>query len=166
MAIPAFLLPLIGQGLSLASNAAIIKGKDWLEKKTGVDLTTGTLSSEDLVKLKTFEKEHEKELLEIILNDRASAREMQGNALKQDDLFSKRFVYYFATFWSLSAIVYIACITFLEIPEDNVRFADTVLGFVLGTVVATIVQFFYGSSAGSKGKDDFMKEISGRISHE
>jgi hypothetical protein len=35
-----------------------------------------------------------------------------------------------------------------------VRFADTILGFMLGTVVATILNFFLGSSAGSKEKTE------------
>lgn len=164
MALPAFLLPLVSQGLNLLSNAAVVKGQQWLEEKTGVDLSTGQLSSEEIVKLKTFEKENETKLLEIVLEDRASARDMQKVALQQEDRFAKRFVYYFASFWSIAAVLYIGCITFLAVPEENVRFADTVLGFVLGTVIATIIGFFYGSSEGSKEKSAFLKEVSGRVS--
>jgi hypothetical protein len=49
--------------------------------------------------------------------------------------------------------VYIGCITFADIPDDNVRFADTILGFVLGTMVASMFQFLLGSSLGSRNKD-------------
>lgn len=84
--------------------------------------------------------------------DRADARAMQVAALAQDDVFAKCFVYYFAAFWSLCAVTYIGCITFVEIPEANTRFADTILGFMLGTVVATILAYFFGSSLGSKDK--------------
>ena len=97
--------------------------------------------------------EHEKELIAMAYGDTANARAMQVAALQQEDLFSKRFIYVFATFWSLFAAGYIAFITFGHIPEDNQRFADTILGFLLGTVVATILQFFFGSSMGSKEKD-------------
>jgi ABC-type nitrate/sulfonate/bicarbonate transport system permease component len=38
----------------------------------------------------------------------------------------------------------------------NVRFADTILGFLLGTVVATILNFFLGSSASSKEKTEVL----------
>ena len=38
----------------------------------------------------------------------------------------------------------------LEIPKENIRFADTILGFLLGTIISAIIQFFYGSSLGSK----------------
>lgn len=74
------------------------------------------------------------------------SRNMQVEALKQEDVFSKRFVYYFAMFWSLFAVVYIGCITFVEIPASNVRFADVIIGFLLGTIIATIIGFFYGNS--------------------
>lgn len=85
--------------------------------------------------------------------DRADARAMQGAALSQDDLFSKRFVYVFAGVWSVFAMVYILLITLMTIPESNQRFADTILGFLLGTVIAALIQFFFGSSRGSQGKD-------------
>jgi len=82
-----------------------------------------------------------------------NARAMQIAALQQSDVFSKRFTMYLTTFWSIAAAVYIAFITFSIIPEPNVRFADTILGFILGTVVATMLNFWFGSSIGSKEKD-------------
>lgn len=88
--------------------------------------------------------------------DISNARAMQVAALGQEDKFSKRFVYWFAAFWSLFACAYIGFITFGEIPANNVRFADTILGFVLGTLIATIMQYFYGSSRSSSGKTEVM----------
>jgi hypothetical protein len=87
------------------------------------------------------------------------ARAMQTAALAQSDIFSKRFVYYFASFWSICSAVYIACITFAVIPAANIRFADTILGFLLGTVIATILNFFYGTSKSSQDKTDKLAEI-------
>lgn len=43
-------------------------------------------------------------------------------------------------------IVYIFLVTFTEIPETNQRYADTVLGFVMGTIISTILNFYFGSS--------------------
>ena len=83
----------------------------------------------------------------------ADARAMQIAALQQSDVFSKRFTMYLTSFWSLCAAVYIGFITFSVIPEPNVRFADTILGFILGTVIATMLNFWFGSSIGSKEKD-------------
>ncbi len=82
-----------------------------------------------------------------------NARAMQVAALAQSDVFSKRFTMYLTGFWSLCAAVYIGFITFSIIPESNVRFADTILGFLLGTVIATMLNFWFGSSIGSKEKD-------------
>lgn len=98
-------------------------------------------------------------ITELEFADIANARAMQVAALGQDDKFSKRFVYWFAAFWSLFACAYIGFITFGEIPANNVRFADTILGFVLGTLIATIIQFFYGSSRGSNGKTEVMASL-------
>jgi hypothetical protein len=89
----------------------------------------------------------------------ASARAMQVAALQQDDVFSKRFLMYFAIGWSVCAALYIAFITFASIPTANVRFADTILGFVLGTVVSTILNFFFGSAHGSSDKQETIKEV-------
>jgi len=83
----------------------------------------------------------------------ADARDMQKIALQQSDIFSKRFTMYLTIFWSVSAVAYVGFITFGVIPDKNVRFADTILGFIQGTVVATMLNFWFGSSIGSKEKD-------------
>jgi len=83
----------------------------------------------------------------------ADARAMQVAALNQSDVFSKRFTMYLTAFWSVCAAIYIGFITFSVIPDTNVRFADTILGFILGTVIATMLNFWFGSSIGSKEKD-------------
>ena len=75
-------------------------------------------------------------------------------AMESDDPLVRRFVYYFITFWSVLAACYIGFITFGDIPEKNIRFADTILGFVLGTMVASMFQFLLGSSIGSRKKDE------------
>ena len=163
--IPALLAPLLQQGLGLIGNAVLAKGKDWVEDKVGVKLDQ-PLSAEDVTKLKQFEMDHQEELLRLrieekklgveelqaYLADTKDARNMQVQAIKSDDPFVRRFIYFFAIFWSIASAAYIGFITFGEIPEANVRFADTILGFVLGTLIGTIVQFFYGSSKGSQEK--------------
>lgn len=104
--------------------------------------------------------DNSQEIARLEFSDRENARAMQIAALNQSDIFSKRFVYYLATAWSAFAMLYIAFITFGQIPVSNVRFADTILGFLLGTVVATILAYFFGSSAANKAKD---ASISGLI---
>lgn len=157
---------LADKGLDLISSAidgGADKAKEYIEDKTGIKLDKN-LTDEQVAELKKFEMTNKIELEKLALankqeDNRASeatqkiqadeygnARNMQIENLKQDDKFSKRFVYYFAIFWSTFAVIYLAGITFIEIPKENTRFADTIVGFLLGTVVATLIGFFYGNS--------------------
>lgn len=88
----------------------------------------------------------------------ADARAMQVAALQQSDVFSKRFTMYLTVFWSVAAVAYVGFITFGAIPDNNVRFADTILGFILGTVVSTVLNFWFGSSIGSKEKSEALRK--------
>ena len=132
-----------------------------IAKKFGVENTVAAVAQaiatdpEAEKKLRDLELEYAKMHLENVKD----ARAMQAAALNQSDVFSKRFVYYFASFWSICAVVYIGFITFAPIPVANIRFADTILGFLLGTVVATILNFFYGTSKSSQDKTDKLAEM-------
>ena len=154
------LATLASNGLGMVADAVTKKGKEYVEDKLGIDLSEEP-TPEVLANWQEAARSHEKELIAMVFADRANARAMQVAALGQNDLFAKRFIYYFATFWSISAALYIAFITFGDIPEANVRFADTILGFMLGTIVATIVQFFFGSSDGSKQKYGTLEAMAG-----
>ena len=149
------LATLAANGLGIVADAVTKKGKEFVEEKLGIELTPDP-TPEMVQDWKIASMAHEKELIAMAYGDTANARNMQIEALRQNDTFSKRFIYIFATFWSIFAAGYIAFITFGTIPVDNQRFADTILGFLLGTVVATILQFFFGSSMGSKKKDGEM----------
>lgn len=89
--------------------------------------------------------------------DRDSARHMQETALNQDDKYAKHFIYNFAWFWSVGSMAYFFAITFGQVPASGKDFGNIILGFLLGTAVATIISFFYGSSKSSKDKTDAMK---------
>ena len=93
------------------------------------------------------------------LADTDSARKMQIAALQQDDLFAKRFIYGFAVFWSLFAMVFFCFVTFGEIPEKNLRMADTILGFLIGTAIAGIFNFFLGTTYRNQKKDDTIQAL-------
>ena len=96
-------------------------------------------------------------LLELDLKNTEGARKMQIAALNQEDKFSKRFIYYLAIFWSLIGASYIFFATFVKVENPHVL--DVVLGFLLGTIVATIINFFFGSSGGSKEKTNGLLNI-------
>jgi hypothetical protein len=164
-------------GLTLLGNAVLAKGKDVVEEKLGVNLESMVGTEAGRVRLKELEMENEEDLRQFVLAkrelelrsdqmylaDTQNARNMQVEALKQSDVFSKRFLYYFSIGWSLLVAVYIGFITFADIPKDNVRFADTILGFLLGTILATMMNFFYGTSKSSQNKDDVIKGVVERV---
>lgn len=158
---------LAGKGLDLISsaiNGGADKAVEFIEEKTGIKMDGSKLNDEQIAKLRELEVSSKIELEKLALENKKednrsseaamsiqageydSARNMQVENLKQDDTFSKRFIYYFAIFWSVFAVLYLTGITFLEIPKENVRFADTTVGFLLGTIVATLIGFFYGNS--------------------
>ena len=149
------------KGLSMVGdliNKGGDKVVDVISEKTGIDLKAkDSLTFEEEQKLREFQESADFRRLQLQYEDKKldvevtkSAQDMQKEALKQDDLFSKRFVYYFAAAWSIFAMVFIMSVIFIEIPKENIRFADTILGFLLGTIISAIIQFFYGSSLGSK----------------
>ena len=94
---------------------------------------------------------------ELEIADRNSARHMQEVALQQEDKFAKHFIYWFAWFWSVGSMAYFFAITFGTVPASGKDFGNIILGFLLGTAVATIISFFYGSSKSSKDKTDALK---------
>ncbi|WP_108945611.1 hypothetical protein [Shewanella halifaxensis] len=88
---------------------------------------------------------HEKELTAMAHADTVNARELQATTLKSKDWLARNFIYLFSLLSFIGTGTYLACITFFTIPEQSVRFADTILGFLLGTVIAAIFNFFYGT---------------------
>ena len=96
------------------------------------------------------QKETALELIKLDYADLADARDLQKVALQQDDLFSKRFIYYLTiAVFSFSALIVIM-LFFVEMPEKNRDVINFILGVVVGTGLTGIFQYFFGSSAGSK----------------
>lgn len=124
---------LVSKGLPQVAKVVTEKGLEYVEEKTGIKLEPD-MQDEKIAELRIAAMQHEefkmqqefknKELEQSNVKD---ARDLQKVALGQDDLFSKRFLYYFAMFWSAFASIYIVCITFFPIPTDSLRFADTIL---------------------------------------
>lgn len=147
---------LIQNNLPKVAQAVVDKGLDYVQEKTGVTLKAD-MTPEEVGALREAAQKHEEFKIEQANKNTADARAMQVAALQQDDKFSKRFVMYLAMFWSVASCTYIGFVTFSQIPEANLRFVDTLLGVCIGTVITTILNFFYGSSAGSKAKQELIE---------
>lgn len=149
---------LIKNNLPKVAQAVVDKGVGYVEEKLGTPLKPD-MTPEELQQIREAATRHVEFMADHHLKNTADARDMQKAALAQDDVFAKRFTLYLALFWSLAAVAYIGFVTFGNIPLANVRFADTILGFLLGTIIATIMNFFYGSSMGSKEKDETNQKL-------
>lgn len=73
-------------------------------------------------------------------------RKIHEDLVKKGDKLAVHFTYWFAWFWAVVSVVYFFSVTFFPLPADGVNFANIILGFLLGTAVSTIINFFFGSS--------------------
>ena len=69
------------------------------------------------------------------------------------------FLNFFALWVITLAFVYVGAITFAEVPDGNVGFANTSLGFILGSVVTPIVIWGFRSSKAQIDKEKVEQEI-------
>lgn len=148
---------LLANGLNLLANAALAKGKEWVEEKTGVKIDeTKPIDPETAAKLKIAEMEHEEELLrirqddnkldayiqEMFLKDRQDARHRDVEIIKVTGKNMRGDILAYASIGAL-----ILCI-FLLFVADVPRGSRDLLLVTLGALVA-IVKDVYGFEFGS-----------------
>jgi hypothetical protein len=73
-------------------------------------------------------------------------KDVHVDLVTKGDKVATHFTYWFAWFWGVVSAVYFFAVTFLPIPAAGENFANIILGFLLGTAVSTIINFFFGSS--------------------
>jgi hypothetical protein len=73
-------------------------------------------------------------------------KDVHVDLVSKGDRVATHFTYWFAWFWGIVSAVYFFAVTFLPIPPAGENFANIILGFLLGTAVSTIINFFFGSS--------------------
>lgn len=54
---------------------------------------------------------------------------------------------------------YFFCVTFLTVPESGKRYADIILGALIGSGFTGIISYYWGSSSGSAAKSEFIQRI-------
>lgn len=134
-----------------------------LIEKAGQAVDSLITSAEEREKLKIeLQKtinEHEQKMAELqvretegYLKDIDSARQMQIEALKQDDKFAKRFIYYLATFVIISATLFGCGLFFFEPPKDNKRLIEMFADLYMFAGGMMVLSFFFGSSKSSGEK--------------
>lgn len=179
------------KGLDLLSGVfrgALDKGAqdvaELIHDKTGIDINDAAenkLTDAQWAQLKQFEFEYQGKLLtyrqqndadqleleRVAAADRASARHMQETAIASNDPWVRRFIYIYASVITLLTFIFIFWAAFVhqytEANKDAARVIDTVLGFLLGVSLSAIIQYFFGSSAGSKAKDEKIGQLGDAI---
>lgn len=108
----------------------------------GIDLSKAT--AEEIVakseELRQFQIKYQEYVLDII----ARKRQMELDSYAKNN--SINFRQKLGAFLIICSLIYVICLTWIPIVEANQRFADTALGFILATVMSTIINFFYGTS--------------------
>jgi hypothetical protein len=87
-------------------------------------------------------------ITEASQKDVTEARSTHIELVKMGDKTATHFIYLYSWFWAIASVVYFFSVTFMPMPEGARDFANIILGFLLGTAVATIIGFFYGNSDG------------------
>ena len=145
---------LIANNMPKVADAVIEKGVDYVQDKMGITLKPEhEATKEDYEKWNAEAAKHEEFMAELDEKSRQRATEMQMKAMDSDDPFIRRFLYYFIGCWSAFSMVFIPCLIWASIPESGQRYADTILGYVMGTIVTSMFAFLLGSSQGSRMKD-------------
>lgn len=62
------------------------------------------------------------------------------------------------------AVAAVGCFLVLVFVDPPQAVRDTVLGFLLGTIIATVIQYFLGSSKGSADKTAQLSSLTGKSS--
>lgn len=115
-----------------------------IKEALGVDIIPDAMSSEDLDKLKKAEDEMLLELYKLDVMDRDSARKLALN----DN--TPRVLAYLITFGFFGMLL---VINFL--PEANQSILNIMIGS-LGTAWVSIVNYYFGSSLGSRNKNELL----------
>lgn len=68
--------------------------------------------------------------------------------MKEPDHFDKLF--WFVVSLVAFGLMYMVALTFIPIPKENIRFADTSIGWVQGSVVTSAIAYLLGGNAPAK----------------
>lgn len=158
-----------------------------IKEKTGIDIADvadNKLTDDQWLQLKRFELDnqaqliawrqqidaHELEMEKLRAADLQDARATGSKRDDNDDPLVRRFTYHYAYLITGLTFVFIVLAILLpflfsanELPRDSAQIINTVVGFLLGVGLSTIIQYFYGSSRGSSNKQKQLDELTQRM---
>lgn len=111
--------------------------------ETGIELPkVRNLTEEDVAALNRFETTYFATIMDMLENDIVASRGLKYANKVQKEL-DARYVFWLSAFILGVGFLYIFSITWLPIPETNLRIADTITGVFIGSIIVTIINYFY-----------------------
>lgn len=159
-------------GLGLLSSAIQAKGKEVVEQTLGVKISDNP-SSEEVSKLRQLQFDHEERLLELGIEkarqdleafkeevkDRDSARDRDVEFIKRGMVNNR------ANFMFFLAVVMVGLLVWIVWKDQNINeYVKGIFTLVLGRFLGyldNIYSFEFGTTRGSKEKDETIKQLTG-----
>jgi hypothetical protein len=153
---------LIQNNMHRVADAVMDKGVDYVEQKMGIKLKPeGELTESDVKSLQEAAMKHEEFMAEIDAKDRDSARnrEIEIATSEKAPYINKVVTPYLALGVVGLSFVLFSILIFVEVKPEAKDILIYILG-VLSAAVTQILSYYFGSSQGSKDKDDKkLKEV-------
>jgi len=64
-----------------------------------------------------------------------------------------KLLFWFCVSLSGYGMIFLTCLVWIPIPEQNVRFADVILGFITGTLVSAAINYLLGGNPAKSTKE-------------
>ena len=167
--IPLILAPLLAslakEGLGMLGQAVLAKGKDAIEEKLGVDLSTSMQTEEGIATLKNLQIKHAEFLVSAALEEKRMDLDNTANARLRDMAITKiqgRNIR--ADMMGAGGVAVIIVIVYLiwSTPEIN-EYTKGIMTLVLGRFLGymdNIFAFEFGATRSSQSKDITIKNMS------
>lgn len=147
---------LIQNNMHKVADAVMDKGVDYVEQKMGIKLKPeGELTESDVKCLQEAAMKHEEFMAEVDAKDRDSARnrEIEIATSEKAPMINKIVTPIIALGVVGLSFVLFAILIFVEVKTEAKDILIYILG-VLSAAVTQILSYYFGSSQGSKDKDD------------
>ena len=153
------LATLAANGLGIVADAVTKKGKEFVEDKLGIELTPDP-SPEALQNWNQAAQEHERELLAMVYGDMANARQREADIASSEaaPTLNKIVTPVLALGIIGLSFTLFAVLIFVDVEANSKDILIYILG-VLSAAVTQILSYYFGSSMGSKVKEDKLNQL-------
>lgn len=130
------------------------------KRETQIDIKSSeiwsSLTPSQIDELQKFETNHRTYLLSIIEKkyEKDSMLLKKVNEQDKDSSFRRKL----AVGMLIYSCVFLCMIVWVPIPEPQNRYVDYILGFLTGTVVTTVINYFYGTSSKTEKQDALISD--------